>query len=365
MVNFRCFLFFLQIVGSLLILCAFNVHGEEKLFIPFDNRAWKIGFKNNSSDESIIEMILQNEDINNWQELFTVQRFKEISISAKEFVSLLEKRSRVMLPPNETLRFKILKPDPANIFESSFISNYSNADPSTISNNEYNIGRVIKGKNALYYFRYSTKDADQFDKNLNQWIKKLEMAYIASTPQTNQGERWLAFTPKGVADQTLPLNYQTDYQFIENPQFPFGLSLPKQWNVKEQTEKNPSTGQSDEKEILAFSNSDENIEGRVSVLPPPPKSADTITASSSYLAAYQKKHPEAKLISKGKLTTITGQKGFYFIFSDRNKKGWIALFSDQEHTYSLEFWTTQERFDALKNQFKNISLNFQLKSETF
>lgn len=193
---------------------------EEKLFIPFDDRAWKIGFEAQTQDEKLKELVLQNEEIEDWSELFTVQIFNGLPASTSEFVTALEKTFKKNLSPQESLQFKIMEKDPFNIFENSFISN-------TTTNNEYNIGRVIKGRNDLYYLQYSTKDERLFKQNQEAWIQRLKSAYLASVPHENQQGRWLSFTSKSVHDQGKLLNYPTGSRIVNKKKLHYGLSTPK------------------------------------------------------------------------------------------------------------------------------------------
>lgn len=358
--NFMPSSFTKWMVVCLWVVFAPLLQGEEKLFCPLDDRIWKIGFETQTDQEKIIELVLQNEEITNWNELFTIQKFEGVPVSASEFIAILEKTSKQNLPEHESLRFQFLKHQSTNIFESSFISDQSKNSSFSVSN-EYNIGRVLKGKSALYYLRYSTKDGKLFEQNKEAWADRLELAYVASQQRKDLPGRWFTFTAKGVYDQGEPLMFQSPYQFIENHKIGFSLSIPKDWSVDKplRSSVSPDASSLDYIDALYFSNA--QIEGKIAFL-------DSINYQEShkeavhYLVLYKKQHPQAKLVGKGKIQTILGQEGYYLILSNGEKKGWINFFRKANRIYYLELWTDRNQFEALKSDLEKIILNFQILS---
>lgn len=346
------------IISCLLLLLVFSLQGEEKLFCPMDDRAWKIGFEAQNDTENIIELILQNDDINNWNELVTVQQFDNLPVSATEFIAILEKTSKNNLPSNQTLRFQILKPDSLHLFESSFISQRKEHIALPV-NDEYNIGRILEGKSTLYYLRYSAKDAHLFEQNKAAWMERLKLAYVASEPRPNPQGRWFTFTSKQVYDQGQPLAFHSLYQFIENREMGFALSIPKNWKVDRQPISLANS--SDYFVPLYFFDPNHPIEGKIAILDLAHAQAP-FQATAHYFNLYKVKHPEAQLVSKGKIQTILGQEGNDLVILDGEKKGWISFLSTPNRLYRLELWTEQNQFENLKNRLENIIANFQILS---
>ncbi len=348
-------LFLFMIVASLL-------QGEENLFCLMDEREWKIGFEAQQGNEKIIELVLENDDINNWKELFTVQQFEGLPVSAAQFVAVLKEASQTNLPEHETLRFQLIQSDSAQIFESSFISDQAK-DSSLLSSDEYNIGRVLKGESALYYLRYSTKDAKQFEQNKQAWINRLALAYTATQPRKKESGKWFAFTAKGIYDRERLLSVQSNYQFIENAEIGYSLSIPKNWKVVKLDP--PTANQLDfetaYKESARFFSPHHQIEGKISFLDISPSLAN-FKASAHYLQAYKASHPDAKLVGKGTLKTVLGQEGHYLIVVDKEKKGWINVMRTINRIYLFELWTNRSQFHDLKKELENIVLNFQILS---
>jgi hypothetical protein len=345
-------------ICSLLLFPFAFLQGEEKLFCPFDDRTWKIGYEAQNGEEKITELILFNEDINHWNELFTIQIFEGVSLLPSELVTLLEKTAKKNLSAHETLQSKIVEKDPWNILETSFIFNREQ-NPSIIANDEYNIARVIKGKTALYYIRYSTKDAQLFKQNQEKWIQRFKLAYIAPTPQQNQRGRWLTFTLHGAFDQDKPLTLQKEYQSVNNREVGYSLSLPKDWQI-EKIESYHSPSPTHFNQSLRFFSPNHTIKGQVTFLDIPEKSRLN-AAKVQYLQAYEKKHPQAKLVNEGTMRSVTGQESRYLILSNGDKQGWVTFMCIHKRVYCLELWTPQEQFQQLKGTLENIILNFQIR----
>lgn len=331
--------------------------GEEKLFCPFDNRPWKIGFEDQAKNEKIVELILKDDTIAQWKELFTLQIFDNLPISAAEFVNALEKSSKKNVPSSESLRFDLIEKDPLNIFESSFIFKQDKNAPSA-SNDEYNIGRVLKGKTALYYIRYSTKDANLFKQNKEDWVKRFKLAYIAETHRDQQEGKWISFTSSGVYEQGEQLSHQTEYQFIDNQKLGFSMTLPKNWTVNQVNADSILPESSNAQEALHFASPDKAINGKL-ILMDFQDQLPIAKASHRYFATYQKQHPQTKLVSQGSIQNIIGQEGNYFMMADGDKKVWITCFAINSVMYSLELWTFEAQFDNLKNTLESVILNFQ------
>lgn len=332
--------------------------GEEKVFCPFDDRTWDIGFEDQTENEKIIELILKDDNIAQWNELFTLQIFDHLPVSAAEFIAALEKASKENIPSSQTLQFNIIEKDPLNIFESSFIFNQNQKPPEFINNSEYNIGRVIKGKTALYYLRYSTKDSHLFEQNKESWIKRFKLAYIAEKPQKQQQGKWISFTSSGVYEQGQQLNQQNDNQFIDSQKLGYSMTFPKNWIINQVNDDLILPESTHAQEALSFTNPSKSIEGKVTFLDLQEPLSNT-KASNQYFDSYQKQHPQTKLISQGNIQNVIGQEGYYFIVNEGSQTNWMTCFSLRNTLYCLEMWTSETQFDKVKNTLENIIQNFQ------
>ena len=335
---------------------------KEKLFCPFDGRIWKIGFHEQTEDGTLIELLLQNEDISDWSELFTFQSFNDIPYSAREFISLLEQSSKKRLPENQKFRFKLIASDPINLFESSFIVDRSKKDSSSLlAYDEYNVGRILRGKTTLYYLRYSTKHANLFEQNKEGWLERFELAYLASSARPDQLGHWLTFTPEGVFENQRKLVSHLSKRFISDSNIGYALSLPKDWVIENQAnQETVFDSQYPYTVSLLFASSDQSIYGGLAFLDLPKEMLpSTFKPRIRYVKQYKKLYPQAKLVGKGAIQTILGQRGNYLLMVDGDKMGWITFWTNSQRIYRLELWTKRTEFKKIKKEFEKIMLNFQ------
>ncbi len=341
-------------IMSCCLLSVSLLRGEEQLFFLLDDRKWQMGFQDQPPEGTIIELILPDEQITNWTELFTLQAFKDIPISADEFIPLLKESTQQHLPKDQKLRFQMMRGDPFYIFESSYL--YP-ASSSAISYDEYNIGRILKGKSTLYYLRYSTKKANLFAKDLDDWIKRLEQAYLADTPRAKQQGNWLKLTSKGKLykeDQLLTL--QSHERYIYDTEKGFGITFPQNWHVKAHTAE--TLVEDPLYQInLSFSDPKQHMEGNLALLENPLASFKPRVET---VKAFKKQHADAKVIGKGTLHTILGQEGTYVLLAHDNKIGWITFFHSEDQVYRLAIWAKRQQFNALKTEIEKVMLNFQV-----
>jgi len=348
---------------SVLFSCLLN--GEESLFCPFDDRQWKIGFEDKAGQESITELILQNDDIASWQEMFTVQIIRNFPYTASDYITAVKKNLKEINIPVKT-QFNVIEPASLNIIEMNFISN-ENKDkskgknkPSIKSDNEYNIGRAIKSQNDLYYIRYSSKNEDQFLRNKNDWINRFKAAHTSGDPQRTLEGRWLIFTPTGIFDQNKEMAYQPDYQFINNWKIGYSLPIPKNWTINRMSSLTSQKGIANLSTSMSFSSPNRSVEGHISTIDVRDKSSFNAIIDS-FSKEFKEKYPRSKLVSKGDILTVLAQDGHYMILLNGNKKGWVTFLCKNKRVYCLEIWTEKEQFNDLKPTLEKIVLNFEIR----
>jgi hypothetical protein len=190
----------------------FSLQGEEeKLFFPLDKREWKIGYQDAEGEESLIEFVLKDEDVRDWSELFTIQKFEGLPVTVKEFLYALQKSANKDFFPGQEIQVKVLEPSSLNILEMSFFPNKSQKEPGSDSS-EYNIGRILSGKGTLYYIRYSSKDKATYEKNKQEWIERLKSAYLTESPSTSKNKgHWFILSHDGIFEGSEKMEYQPDF----------------------------------------------------------------------------------------------------------------------------------------------------------
>lgn len=352
------------LIVCLFMMTSFAIQSEEKLFLPLDGRKWNIGYQAKNDEGSIIELILQNEEIQDWTELFTIQHFKNISISGEEYVKNLEKTSREKVKKPQSLKFQLIEADPVNLFESSFIFDRSDKKAySIIGYDEFNLGRVLKGETDLYYIRYSTKDKELFEANKEDWVDRLALAYLASAPHPTQEGQWITLTSNGLYENKELMTLQSSKQFLSYPENGFNFTLPKDWLLEKQSVKESLFDSKYPYTIsMLFSSPDRSIYGGVAFFDSPKDDASFVP-EAHYLNLFQKQYPKSQLINKGELQTILGQRGNYLILEEGDTKGWITFFNTPERIFRLELWTKKTDFEKNKKEMEKIILNFEISSK--
>jgi hypothetical protein len=335
---------------------------EEKLFCPFDGREWKIGFQEYASDQSIVEMILEGQDILDWKELFTVQKFDGISLSADEFAKMLKQAFKDNLSANQDLVLRDLGPKELNIFESSFVLKKDQKNDSTIGNQEYNIGRILKGRTALYFVRYSAKEQEVFEKRSKEWLERLQQAYLADKPRSDQQGQWIVFTDKEVYQGDKKLSYENNGRTVTNMSAGYHLSLPRDWLLEEtNVQETEFDDQYTYNVSLIFSDPNKDIYGGIAIHEK--EESDQPLKGllrKHYVSAVKEKNQEVKVTGKGSVRTILGDEGLYVVLKEKEEMGWIAFFENSNYAIRLELWGPANEEKELKANFDKLVTNLQI-----
>lgn len=348
----------------LLVLTTSLLQGDEKLYFPLDGRQWNIGYQEKNDEEAVFEMILQDEEMNDWTELLTFQRYNHPTMTAQGFIDQLEESIKKNIKKPQKLKFQILETDPVNLFESTIIFERSKyANYSIIGYDEYNLGRVLRGKSEIFYIRYSSKDKEQFEKDKEDWVERLGLAYIANAPHPSQEGDWITLTSNGFYRGDQQMIFQPSKQYIDYSEYGYSFTLPKTWLLEKQNIKETSFDPKYPYTVsLLFSTPDRTIYGGTAFLDTP-KEEPSFDPRSYYWTLFHKQYPNAKEISKGELQTVLGLRGSYLIIEQGGAKGWVTFYQTPERIYRLELWTKVGNFEKSKSEIEKISLNFETRKK--
>ncbi|MCE2982710.1 MAG: hypothetical protein LW832_03990 [Parachlamydia sp.] len=359
-----CFRFLTLLVLAALTSPCFAA-SEEKLLTPIDERNWKIGFQEYAYDQSLVEMVPKDQDILDWKELFTVQKFEDISMSAAEFAANLEKAFKKHITKDQKLVFERIEPKYLEIFESSFIyKGQERPKDSLIAFDEYNIGRVLKGKKALYYVRYSAKDSETFQKNKEGWQERLKLIYLAPEQKSESQGNWLAFTNDEVLLNDKKLSYDSQSRLISNDKARFSLSVPSTWMVEEQDQKETDFDEEFPYQLtLIFSDPSTGIYGGSAYHHKASKDEIKEKLAGRYEKIYKEQLPNIKIINRGTIQTVLGQQSLFLSLKENNDLGWVAFFETPERVYRIELWGPEDQSEKLKEDFYKLVTNFQMMND--
>ena len=169
LVSLKSFLFlFVILLSTNFIQCGETSNCIEHLDFYLDVAKWKQAFKNSNEQASIVEFTLKNENVNNWTELVTVQKFPPFESSVDQYYLLFV----------ETLK-KSVSPDPAysriiNKKENSLLFEWWIPENSSFAQHEW--FKLIKTPSSILILRYTTKKLEQVEKVRKNWEKILDSA---------------------------------------------------------------------------------------------------------------------------------------------------------------------------------------------
>lgn len=140
---------------------------EEYLEFSLDIGKWKLAFKNSNTQASIVEFTLKDENVGNWSELVTVQKFPPLDSSVEqyyhEFIKNLETVS-----PGQVYSRVINKKEDTILFE------WWISEKSPLAQHEW--FKLIQAPSSTMILRYTTKKLEQVEKVRNRWEEILDSA---------------------------------------------------------------------------------------------------------------------------------------------------------------------------------------------
>lgn len=136
---------------------------QDEIEFTFDNRKWKKDYEQKAQEAAIIEFTLENESVQNWSELVTIQKFIPLNIAVEDYYKEYLKLLKQSVNPS-TVDSKILSQDENSIFFEWWIDDQG-------PNAQHEWFKLFKSPNAYYAFRYTTKKMDKIGKAGESWKK--------------------------------------------------------------------------------------------------------------------------------------------------------------------------------------------------
>lgn len=331
---------------------------EEKVFFQLDpSTEWEVGSQSFGERQSLVELTLKGENVRKWKELFTIQKFaNETDVSAEEFVSRLAQAFKRFKTEQE-VNFQQLEPKNSNIVESTLISKERD---STLPQEEYHIGRILKGESSIYEIRYSTPDEILYSKNKPDWIARLKNAYVAEEPQKDQRGTWYAFTDEGIYKDGKRQPFEQAFVKLVDAKAKYAITLPSHWLVSHEWKKEQEFEPNRAYTIpLQFTRLDRQIYGGIAFYDVP-NALEAFDPIDKFLENYEQNNKESELLGKGHVQTISGDQSQYMIIKEEGAVGWISFFEKDPRVFRLELWTPEDQFETLKDDLQQIILYFHL-----
>lgn len=137
----------------------------------FDEREWKLG-ADNAKTNIFYEYVTDGQTVNDWKEMVTLQMFKGMQKKIttekyiKGYISMLYNAC------GDKLVVSLIRNDPSDYMIEWKVNGHPKID------NQYEIDRVIVGKEALIVIHYAIKTARISPDNRAKWIQIVDKATL-------------------------------------------------------------------------------------------------------------------------------------------------------------------------------------------
>lgn len=136
-----------------------SIHSDAPLNI--DGRKWKLGHESKEEGGLIREYVLENEDPNNWTELFSIQQFSEVPVTPQEFYKLFVDGLKQSVPQNK-VENRIVSESPNVLLGEWWIHDKS-------QNDQHEWVKIFKDGDEVLIVRYTTKKTKDVDSIRKKW----------------------------------------------------------------------------------------------------------------------------------------------------------------------------------------------------
>lgn len=155
-----------------------NYKKMDYIAVLFDKLRWNIGFNQETDKGSIFEFVTNNETVENWTELVTVEFDTNLKSLSPEFFADSLRRYYTHMFGNK-VRFAVLRVSN----EDALITYQVAGQPG--KEDEDTISRIIKGKNGLIFINYAVKPQMSAEQRA-LGINILEQSYYLERPPQNK-----------------------------------------------------------------------------------------------------------------------------------------------------------------------------------
>jgi hypothetical protein len=145
-------------------------YGDKVTFF-FDNREWKLG-ASNATTNIYYEYVTDGQTVDNWHELATLQIYKGIQKNGPADVPAKILISQLYQECGDKLTYSVIKDTPTDCM----IEWKVNGHPTT--ENQHEIDRFIIGKETLVILHYVKKTKSLTIEERQKWIDILNMANV-------------------------------------------------------------------------------------------------------------------------------------------------------------------------------------------
>lgn len=154
-------------VAALLIAgCATTL---ETVYVPAENKGWKIGHGTNKPGTTLVEFIPNDQVISNWSRLFTIQFLEGARESPVSVMTTLQSQMRLRCPNSQ---WSVLSQDASSVtYEWSISGCGGQAD-------QHEIARLLKGNEGVHRIAYTQKTVRLEPAEREKWLSAFSNAFV-------------------------------------------------------------------------------------------------------------------------------------------------------------------------------------------
>lgn len=129
--------------------------------LQIDERKWKLGHEASDEGKLTREYVLENEDPNNWTELFSIQQFTDVPVPPANFFKLFVEGLKQAVPQNK-IESRVISESPNVLLGEWWIDDKS-------SNDQHEWIKIFKDKDDILIVRYTTKKMNDIEAVRKKW----------------------------------------------------------------------------------------------------------------------------------------------------------------------------------------------------
>ena len=155
------------VVGILLASgCATTL---ETVYVPAENKGWKVGSGTNNPGATLVEFIPVDETISNWSRMFTIQFLEGTRAAPSDFMKTLQAQAVSRCPKTQWVV----------ISDSSLSTTYQWSISSCPGHpDQTEIARLIRGNDGLHRIAYVRRTSTLDPSERDTWLDAFAKAYV-------------------------------------------------------------------------------------------------------------------------------------------------------------------------------------------
>lgn len=144
---------------------------------PLDGRDWTIGSQHKSASSEMVELVVDGQSVNKWQELVTIEFFPGLQLKttargmAEAFLARLKETA-----PNFV--GKVISQSDDDVTLEWKIANNPGVVVDPMRTNQCELDRILTSRNGIHFLHYAIKTADISTQKRTTWLRNLGSASL-------------------------------------------------------------------------------------------------------------------------------------------------------------------------------------------